>query len=250
MQVVRGNKALGNCNRCSISNETHLRGNSIRLGSADKKLDRLIGPDWSPLMYPDGERMAAEARRMRAEGLPVRKIAEAIGVGRTTVCRWTDASGKGRRVIDLTDGALPKVTGDGPAYPDIDPSDKDALIDRLMLENDILRGMNEILKGVRPGEATNREKALLIDWLRARTGRSLRELTDSLRISRSSYDYQRRAIARGDRHAQLRRDVRRIFSGDGGSARGYRFVHASLRDRGVRVSEKVVRRLMREEGLV
>lgn len=201
-------------------------------------------------MYPDREKLAAEARRMRAEGLSVRKIAARIGVGRTTVCRWTAASGRGRKVVDLTGDGLPWVSGGGPAYPDIAPSDKDALIDRLMLENDILRGMNEILKGVRPGEATNREKALLIDWLRARTGRSLRELTASLRVSRSSYDYQRRAIARGDRYAQLRKDVRRIFARDGGSARGYRFVHAALRDRGVRVSEKVVRRLMREEGLV
>ncbi|MFR7797052.1 MAG: hypothetical protein ACLU37_01895 [Collinsella sp.] len=34
---------------------------------------------------------------------------------------------------------LPRVVGDGPTYPDIDPEDKDALIERLQLENDILR---------------------------------------------------------------------------------------------------------------
>ena len=35
----------------------------------------------------------------------------------------------------------------------------------------------------------------------------------------------------------------------GRGAYGYRRVHAELRRRGTRVSEKVVRRLMREEGL-
>lgn len=29
---------------------------------------------------------------------------------------------------------LPKVVGDGPVYPDIDPDDKDALIERLVLD--------------------------------------------------------------------------------------------------------------------
>lgn len=46
--------------------------------------------------------------------------------------------------------------------------------------------------------------------------------------------------------------MRRIFTEDGEGARGYRFVTARLRelDEPVRASEKVVLRIMREEGLV
>ena len=80
----------------------------------------------------------------------------------------------------------------------------------------------------------------------------MRDLTGFLRISRSSYDYQRRAIARPDRLAPLRDVVRRVVLEDGDGARGYRFVVRRLRelDDPVRVSEKVVRRIMREEGIV
>ena len=68
-----------------------------------------------------------------------------------------------------------------------------------------------------------------------------------MRISKSSYEYCRAKLRAKDRHAQLRIDIRRIFDGAGGT-RGYRYVHNELREGGVVVSEKVVRRLMAEEG--
>ena len=46
---------------------------------------------------------------------------------------------------------------------------------------------------------SNMEKTVLIDKLRLETDRPLRELTGSLRISKSSYEYCRAK----DRHAQL-----------------------------------------------
>lgn len=94
---------------------------------------------------------------------------------------------------------------------------------------------------------SNMEKTVLIDKLRLESDRPLRELTDSLRISKSSYEYCRAKLRAKDRHAQLRIDIRRIFDGAGGT-RGYRYVHNELREGGVVVSEKVVRRLMAEEG--
>lgn len=93
----------------------------------------------------------------------------------------------------------------------------------------------------------NMEKTVLIDKLRLESDRPLRELTGSLRISKSSYEYCRAKLRAKDRHAQLRADIRRIFDGAGGT-RGYRYVHNELREGGVVVSEKVVRRLMAEEG--
>lgn len=74
---------------------------------------------------------------------------------------------------------------------------------------------------------SNMEKTVLIDKLRLETDHPLRELTGSLRISKSSYEYCRAK----DRHAQLRADIRRIFDGAGGR-RGYRYVHNELREEG------------------
>ena len=68
-----------------------------------------------------------------------------------------------------------------------------------------------------------------------------------MRISRSSYEYQRARPGR-DRDAALGGPVREAFE-EGRGCYGYRRVHAALRLRGERVSEKRVRRVMREEGL-
>ncbi|MDO4400162.1 MAG: IS3 family transposase [Coriobacteriia bacterium] len=207
------------------------------------------------MAYP--EEVKDRARALRRSGLSVREIErELAGPGRMTVWRWTagahDGPGarvkaaRGRRAVDL-----PEVVGDGPIYPDIDPEDKDAIIDRLMLENAVLRGTHEVLKGRALSSLTNREKSQLIEWLRAGTGRSLRELTGFLRISKSSYEYWRRRLR--DPGPTLREeiadDVERIFREDGDCARGYRFVHARLAAERGPVTEKAVRDVMRERRL-
>lgn len=79
---------------------------------------------------------------------------------------------EGRRTVKI-----PNVEGDGPVYPDISPEDNDALIDRLELENEILRSVNEVLIGASLKNLASREKALLIDHLRQTTSHPLRELT-------------------------------------------------------------------------
>ena len=68
--------------------------------------------------------------------------------------------------------------------------------------------------------------------------------------TKSSYEYQRAALCRPDRHAGLRARVREAFEG-ASALRGYRYVTHALRsgDDPIAVSEKVVCRIMREEGL-
>lgn len=206
------------------------------------------------MVYP--EHLKDEARARFESGMRYREIAALPGMpSRMTVWRWVngvhDGPGtrpRGKRGSHGMD--LPKVVGDGPVYPDVDPDDKDALIERLMLENEVLRAVNEVLKGGSLGSLTNREKTLVIDHLRRTTGRTLRELTGFLRISKSSYEYQRNAIARGDRYAWLRPIVAEEFHAED-DVRGYRVVTWRLRQREepVVVSEKVVLRIMGEENL-
>ena len=205
--------------------------------------------------YP--EEVRERARELRGRGLSIREIErELAGPSRMAVWRWTSGAhdGPGARVKPTTRRRrmeLPEVVGDGPIYPDIDPEDKDAIIDRLMLENAILRGTQEVLKGRALGCSTNEEKSRLVEWLRANTARPLRELTASLRISKSSYEYWRRKFR--DPKPALREeiadDVERIFREDGDCARGYRFVHARLAAERGTVTEKAVRDVMRERDL-
>lgn len=169
------------------------------------------------------------AGELRRSGLSCREIARELdGPSKSAVARWTRAGASGGtvgRAVAKMD--LPKVVGDGPVYPDIDPDDKDTLIECLVLENAVLRAVNDVLKAASLDGMSNREKTLVIDRLRPAGKWSLRELTSSLGISKSSYEYQHTAIARPDRLAALRE-----------------------LDEPVRASEKVVLRIMREEGLV
>jgi transposase InsO family protein/transposase-like protein len=138
------------------------------------------------------------------------------------------------------------------------PDDRDSLLSeietlkeqiyRLKLEKDILEGTAEILKkdqGVDPANLSNREKAELIDVLRSEY--PLFVLLPSLKIAKSSYFYQRGALSKPDMHKERRARVREIFDENGGRY-GYRRVHAILTREGDGVSEKVVRRIMKEEN--
>lgn len=118
-----------------------------------------------------------------------------------------------------------------------------------MTENMLLRAVLDDLKGEgsHPGSMSNRRKRGPGERSRAATGLPLREVTAFLRISRSSHEYHRARLGR-DKYAALRDEAEGLFRSMGGG-RGYRAARAELARRGVRVSEKVVRRLMRERGL-
>ncbi len=74
------------------------------------------------------------------------------------------------------------------------------------------------------------------------------KLLNSLAMAKSSYFYQCDALAALDKYTNLRKRVRYIFDETKGRY-SYLRIHAILQKSGQRVSEKVVRRLMREENL-
>lgn len=120
---------------------------------------------------------------------------------------------------------------------------------RLRLEYDILEKASEVLKkaeGINLQTLSNREKAEVIDALRAKY--RLKELLEALHISKSSYCYQENRIHGPDKYTDIRAEIHAAFSTTNGCY-GYRRIHAILRRTGIVVSEKVVRRLMKEENL-
>jgi len=120
---------------------------------------------------------------------------------------------------------------------------------RLQLERDILEKAGELIKkgkGISLETLTNREKALVIDALRDKY--KLKELLRMLGIAKSSYCYQEQALHKTDKYSDLRVQVKESFVKER-SCYGYRRIHAVLRKEGICVSEKVVRKIMKEEQL-
>ena len=118
---------------------------------------------------------------------------------------------------------------------------------RLQLERDILEKAAEIIKkdqGINLENLTNQEKTELIDVLR--TKYRLKILLEALHISKSSYCYQASVMRQEDKYRRLIKD---IFTASRNTY-GYRRIYMELRNRGKIVSEKVIKRLMREESLI
>ncbi len=67
-------------------------------------------------------------------------------------------------------------------------------------------------------------------------------------MPKSSYFYQHNIMSRPDKYADIRNEITSIFD-DSGNSYGYRRVHALLKRKAITLSEKVVRRIMKEESL-
>lgn len=77
---------------------------------------------------------------------------------------------------------------------------------------------------------------------------SLKLLLQHLVLSKSSYFYQQHALEHGDKYAHIRLRLQIIFKQNYASY-GYRRMKLVLADEGINLSEKVIRRLMKEEKL-
>lgn len=122
-------------------------------------------------------------------------------------------------------------------------------IRHLQLERDLLKKANEIIKkglGVDLQLLTNREKTMLVDALR--DTHALPDLLDEISLARSSYFYHRARLRIADKYAGVRRTITDIFESNH-RCYGYRRIQGSLSRQHVFISEKVVRRLMKQERL-
>lgn len=120
---------------------------------------------------------------------------------------------------------------------------------RLQMEKDALEVASKLLKkhmGINLRTLSNPEKAMIIDALREKY--CLSNLLKMFNFSKSSYFYQHNALKRCDKYLKIRAEITAIFN-DSGKTYGYRRIHAMLKRQSVIISEKVIRRLMKEEQL-
>lgn len=176
------------------------------------------------------------------------ETANAFGVSRTTLYKWTSQLlGETPRQSMPKNKALPTITERAALLTEMEQWERK--IQQLRLEHDILIKANELLKkdrGIDPLTLTSREKTRLVDALRA-THR-LEQLLRELRLPRSTYFHHRLQGRIPDKYAQLRGLIVELFHRNY-ACYGYRRIGGALRREGIRISEKVVRRLMSEQGL-
>ena len=123
-------------------------------------------------------------------------------------------------------------------------------IRRLQLERDVLKKANELLKkglGVTPQLLSNREKTLLVQALKHTY--SLSELFAELELPRSSYFYHCCRLRIPDKYADARLILSELFESNH-RCYGYRRLRSAMDRREIHISEKVVQRLMKQEGLI
>jgi transposase InsO family protein/transposase-like protein len=176
-------------------------------------------------------------------------VAQGLGVSRPTLYNWKD------RLLGHDAPASMKRKKDSPPGSERAELEQqlEALrrdIRRLQLEQDLLKKANELLKkdlGIDRQLLTNREKTRLVDALRSTY--ALTELLRAVGMPRSSYFYHRARLEVADKHAEVRRVMTDIFERNY-RCYGYRRMRASLTKQSVNISEKVVRRLMKQQSLV
>jgi putative transposase len=100
--------------------------------------------------------------------------------------------------------------------------------------------------GINLRRLKNYDKMILIDALAHRYHFS--ELINLLGIPKSSYYYHQKLKQREDKYLETKKMIKQIFL-ENRSCYGYRRLWYGLRRQGMRISEKVIRRLMVEVGL-
>jgi putative transposase len=204
---------------------------------------RVIG-----VLHPQ-EAMQSAVIELCTRQVSAQAIAQKLNVSRPTLYKWKN------QLLGPEAPALMKHQNDPPPAPEqaaleqqVESLRRD--IHRLQLEHDILKKANELLKkglGVDRQILTNREKTMLVDALRQTYG--LSELLAELGFARSSYFYHRARLSGPDKYADVRLAITDVFAVNH-RCYGYRRMRAALQRQQHCISEKVVRRLMKQECLV
>lgn len=221
------------------------------------------------------------ALAVRVDGLAIEDAADRYNVSKDSVKRYLKLYDEGGLVALMSDKDIPKRGNSLQATKRPMSAKVDALTDKevreiirrneelekrneeLQFENDVCHAIFDVLKkdpSLSEGELlTTREKTLIINALRPKY--KLRVLLERFEMPKSTYEYNRNAILRPDKYELIRAFIRDAFE-KSGHAYGYRRITAVLRlpvlekDKkgisgyGIVVDEKVVRRLMKEEGIV
>ena len=123
-------------------------------------------------------------------------------------------------------------------------------LQELQFEVDVLKETISVLKKDPDIDLTvlrNREKAVIIDALKGKY--ALPALLSRFKMAKSSYYYQQAVMNKPDKYLSQRAQITSIFHENRGIY-GYRRIYLALKRKGIMLSEKIIRRIMKEEKLV
>ena len=174
-------------------------------------------------------------------------VATNVGVSRQMLYKWKD-----KLLSQNYSGSMKEKTCQTEDVTELEQKIEELQRDmhKMQLEHDILKKANELLKkdqGISHQRLTNREKTVLIDALYDKY--CLKELLNTVELPRSSYFYHKARLKLPDKYVQVRESIKDIFT-DNHHCYGYRRIQAEIRKSGIRLAEKVIRRLMQEEQLI
>ena len=202
-------------------------------------------------LHPSVETKLNILHRCFELGENVQLVSEETGYSRVSIYTWRRRYIKEGRLALMNSKDIPRDSLKESSL-ETSQNELDALKQKMhdmQLEMDILKETIAVLKkdpGINLEPLKNREKVVIIDALQQKY--SLPELLLKLGLSRSSYYYQKKIQKRIDKYASLKEKIRKIFF-ENRQCYGYRRIYGILRRDGIILSEKVIRRIMSEEGL-
>lgn len=183
-------------------------------------------------------------------GEDVKSVSDEIGYSRASIYTWR------RKYLRKGMTALMNPEDDprgklvpGTASSSEEINELKSEVEDMRMQIDILKETINVLKkdpGVDQAVLRNREKVAIIGALKSKY--SLPNLLSALHCPRSSYYYQQKTVKRQDKYCSAKKRIQAVFEENHGRY-GYRRVHAALRKEGLRLSEKVIRQLMKQEKL-
>ncbi|WP_446899649.1 IS3 family transposase [Clostridium sp. LBM24168] len=184
-------------------------------------------------------------------GESIKSVSEDIGYTRASIYAWRKKYLRKGTIALMNDKNIqPETLEEGSVASNAKVEELKAQMLDMQLEIDILKETINVLKkdpGVDQTALKNREKAVIVDALKNKY--SLPLLLKELNLAKSCYYYQENILSKPDKYAQLRNHISKIFTENKGCY-GYRRIYGMLAKEGCAISEKVVRRIMKQENLV
>lgn len=235
--------------------EDRLAGKPNYHGSLNKQYnvkEKFINTSEHP-RHPDTNIKLDAIKRCFSYGEVVEYVSREIGYSRTSIYKWYRQYKKFGVVGLMSDKKQIKretIDFDKEDIKEQNISNLQEQINQLQMEVDVLKEALNLLKkdpGINMTNLRNNEKAVIIDALKDKY--SLPQLLKLLCMPKSSYYYQKSVLKHYDKYQELRKKIVKIFKLNR-NCYGYRRIYRELKKIGIVVSEKVVRRIMKSEGLI
>lgn len=241
---------MGNC----FSRQTLYQWIAQQHSSPSQRKKKVLLNTASHPAIPTAEFKLKVIKRCFEKGEMVKDVAEEIGYARQTIYYWHNEYKKKGIAGLMRDDKLIRRGSISPAIQsNLGSEEIEHLQDEirnLKMQIEILQEAMKIIKkeqGINATKLNNREKKQIVDALKEKY--ELKDLLKFIGLARSSYYYQRRACLSKDSYAEQVEKIEQIFK-DNYCCYGYRRIHQELKQQGIRLSEKVIRTIMRQRKLV